>query len=198
MKRSGGFTLAEMLVACALVCVIAASAMGILVGGLRVWERLKWHGIEEQSAALAFLKIRTDVSSARPFSLLGFEGSYDSFSFPASVDFFDKEGNAYQEMGRVGYYLDSRSHSLCRSQQPFRLSAKHRLQDTCDVLLEDVQGLRVEYLVREEGASKTGWAASWKSGTLPLAVRVKLQIQPPDSDDAISRSFVTGLPVAQP
>jgi len=196
MNRMRGMTLVEVLVACALVGLVAGTAVAVLSGGLAVWERGQTQGAREEWVGLAFHQLRQDLRNARRFELIPFEGRYDAFSFASPVEVEDHAGTSWHELGRTGYFLDPRSRSLCRSQQPYRVLRRHRMRDACTEVLSEVDRLRVAYYRVHSETEVAEWVESWSSPELPLAVRVQVGSRDPRTQRLEYRSLLVYLPVA--
>lgn len=173
-RPRSGFTLLELLVTVSLMALIAAACVGALEAGLRVWRRAATVGTSEQAVLLAFERIRKDVEGARRFSPLPFQGRLEELAFAAIGHVTVKDAEGPRELGRLGYYVDQRNHMLCRSFMPYRSMKRSRLQDRCQVVLEDVVGLRLSYFGSTETDDTPSWSARWESGEPPEAVKVTL------------------------
>ena len=153
LRAQCGFTFVELLVTMALMTFIVGVTTSVLMGGLRVWERVADYGSGEQAAVITFERARRDLRSARTFTLIPFDGRYDRFSFTAvGWDRADQEGP--KELGRLGYYHDHRSKTLCRTFVPYRRMKRVRLKDECEVVLDDVTRIRLRYFGPSERLRK--------------------------------------------
>ena len=127
MTKRSGFTLLELLVTVSLMALIAATCVGALEAGLRVWRRAAIVGTNDQAVLLAFERIRKDVESARRFAPVPFDGRLEELTFAATGRVALKDTEGPRELGRLGYYVDQRNHLLCRSFMPYRSMKRSRL-----------------------------------------------------------------------
>jgi prepilin-type N-terminal cleavage/methylation domain-containing protein len=176
MKSSAGFTLVELLVTTSLMALVGGAAVSALAGGVKVWQRAVELGTHEEAALMAFRWMERDLHHLRPFALVPFAGAHDRCSF-ASVDREDRDAESQEEIGRVGYFLQGRSHLLCRSFVPYRLMRGTRLTERCQPVLEGVTHVRFRYLGAPSGPGAGGWVGRWDADEPPLAVRIELSVQ---------------------
>lgn len=171
-----GFTLVEMLITTTLMTFVAGAIVAALTGGIRVWQRASSYRVDRQAALITFDQLRKDLHNHRAFTLVPFDGAYDAVAWP-TVGRLAADPEAPMEIGRVGYYFDTRRHTLCRAFTPYRLMRHVDLRDRCDVVLEDVQQVRFEYFGGPEG--QADWAGSWrKEAALPSAVKISVMTGP--------------------
>jgi prepilin-type N-terminal cleavage/methylation domain-containing protein len=189
---TGGFTLPEMLITLSLIALLAGAVVASVAGGFRVWGRATAYGANDQAALLAFENLRRDLHNAAPFALLPFSGAYDELTF-AAVGRDPHEPDALKELGRHGYYLDEVHDVLCRSFVPYRLAREVRLKDRCEVVLEHVQRLRLDYFGAEGETQEAAWTGGWETETAPMAVKISVTMQD-GKRPATSHSTVVFLP----
>lgn len=171
-----GFTLVELLVTTSLMALVGGATVGALAGGIRVWERASEFGVYRQAVLVSLAQMRRDLQNVRPFSPIPFEGTYGQLAF-ALVGREHLDDESPPELGRLGYFLDERSHVLCRSFVPYRRLKRVRLTDRCQAVLEDVTRLRLSYFGSPEGEEAVDWSGRWASPQAPLAVKVDLTVQ---------------------
>jgi hypothetical protein len=117
--------------------------------------------------------MRRDLASARRFSLIPFNGSYDEFTF-AAVRGNAQDPSEPAELGRMGYYLDERRKLLCRSFVPYRMQRRMDLKDACQIVLEGVSRVRFEYFGASEADADPSWDSGWDTAVLPAAVKASI------------------------
>ena len=96
-----------------------------------------------------------------------------------------------RELGRLGYFLDTRHHLLCRAFVPYRLGRRVRPTDRCHPALEDVQRVRFDYL----GANKEGdlrWFEHWDDPEPPVAIKASVEVKAEGRSSA-THTFVVYL-----
>lgn len=194
--RGWGFTLVELLVALCLVVLIAGTAVSTFAGGFRVWERIQTRGGQDQQISIAFQQIRRDLVNSRPFGPIGFEGSYDSLSFPGLV--FSEIAGGSEELGRVGYFSDSTRKALCRSIVSYRQVRRSGLRDSSDPVLTDVERVRFSYYSFNPSDGTYSWSSEWTSGPPPMAVKLEVAIEDPSSTQRKTQSLIVPIPVVPP
>jgi hypothetical protein len=188
------FTLVELLIVTTLMTFVSGVIVATLTGGFKVWARATEYGVHDQASLIASEGIRKDLASARRFRLIPFTGAYDEVSFPV-VARFGSDASAPQEIGRLGYYTDSRRGLLCRSFVPYRLANRIRLRDRCEVVLEGVQKARFDYFGSETGEEDAGWSSSWESDVPPQSVKLSTTLDA-GNRRTIARTALISLPSA--
>ena len=174
--RRNGFTLVELLVTTSLMALVGGAMVAALAGGMSVWERASQMGTGQQASLIAFEWMRRDLSNARRFHPVPFEGAYDRYTF-AAAERAAVDVPMPQEIGRLGYFLDERRHVLCRSFVPYRLMRGERLTDRCQAVLEDVARVRFGYFGTQEKGGEPEWSGHWDVEGEPLAVKLELVVQ---------------------
>jgi len=196
MKPQRGLTLVELLVTLALLTMVCGAVVATLAGGLRVWGRLKAHGTRDQWIQVALEQLQHDLHNLRSFEPIGFDGSYEAFAFPALVP-VDVEGQpSHDELGRLGYFFDQIHQRFCRSQYSYRLLRAHRVKDSCDSVLTEIDRLRFRYGAIDPDTNTLAWSESWSSAEAPLAVNIEIGYRDASTQRPASQSFLVLLPVA--
>ena len=192
-----GLTLVELLVTTSLMALVGGAAVSALAGGVRVWERAKALGTQEESVLVAARWIERDLHNVRHSTLVPFEGMYNSWSFGIADRRNRDDAQAPKELGRVGYFLQSHEHVLCRSFVPYQLMHEARLGSHCQSVLEGVSTIRVKYYGVDPERGSLGWSEHWKAVAPPLAVRV--DVDPMGrTQEAPKHTFVISLALHQP
>ena len=194
--RRRGLTLVELLVTSALMALVAGASVATLSGGFKVWQRLQTLGQQSQWIEVAFDEMRRDFRNARRFSLIPFKGTYNQVSFPTLVEVRTDADVSWQEIGRTGYYLDRRDRRLCRSQHPYRVIRRRRLQDACVSVMSDVERLTFSYYRFDRDTETYAWTNSWSSSEPPLAVKMEIGHRDPATRRIMTRSLLVQLPAA--
>ena len=192
---SRGFTLVEMLVTLSMLALVGMTAVAILSGGLRVWERLQNQETVGQQVSLALESVRREIHNAQLFRPIPFKGEYDSFSFPALVERVLEDGTVLQEVGRVGFFLDEGRNQLCRSRLPYRLLRGILLRENRAPLVGGIQRLRFSYYGEDLSTGDFAWKDSWFFEEPPLAVKMELGYRETPKGKILTRLLIVGLPV---
>ena len=191
-----GLTLVELLVTTSLMALVGGTAVSALVGGVRVWQRALQVGMHEETILVAGRRMDRDLHNLRRCALVPVEGAYDRFSFAGADRQNHDDPSALLEIGRVGYFLRSRDHVLCRSFVPYRLMHGVRLTDQCQPVLEGVQRMRVRYYGTDSERGALRWSEHWKEAEPPLAVQIELGVAP-ERGAVSSHTFVVSLTTHQ-
>lgn len=193
---SAGLTLVELLVAVALLSVVAAAAIGMIGGGLSVWQRARDHAVFDQSLLLALESVRRDLHNVQPFRMIAFEGTYDTLSFPVLLEAGTIEETRVREVGQRGYYLDSGRRILCRGQVPYRRARATSWKTTCQPLATGVERVRFWYYAPDPTTGRYAWVGVWSSPEPPLAVKIELGTRRSPGEPATTRTLIVHLPIA--
>ncbi len=194
MKRHG-FTLVELLVVCALLTFVTATASGFGAGALRVWERLERYGDEAQRSLVGLKRVRVDLERVRRFQMIPFEGQYDRVSFAGVAT--DDSAAPIEELVRIGYYANERTQQLCRSIEPFRVVHRRRITDSCDAVMDGVSRVRFSFLGQHPETGTFSWHTRWSAAEPPVAVRIDLASEDESAADDIRRSMMVVIPIAR-
>ena len=194
MRKAPAFTLVELLVTLSLVALVAGAAAAILSGGLSVWERGQNQGLFDQQMRLSLEAMKRDLRNAGRFKPIPFEGSYDTFSFPAWVETELKDGSILQEVGRAGFFLDAPKRRLCRSRHPYRLVRSHSLRSDAKSLATGVDRLRFSYGVPDPATGGITWKGSISSEEPPLAVKIEVATYDRTQGGFVARTAIVRLP----
>ncbi len=190
-----GFTLVEMLIACALVSLVAGAVVATLAGGLRVWERVQAFGTRDQAIEIAFHQMRSDLRSAHRFEPIPFTGRSDTMSFPSVIEMYQGE-QSWEEVGQTTYLLDRRHRQLRRVRQPYRMMRRARASEGGIAVLDHVERFQVRYYQLNAASGTYQWRGSCESAEPPLAVQVEIGCRAPGAQELTTRSLRVYIPTA--
>lgn len=196
MRRLTGFTLVELLVTLSLVALVAGAVVAVMSGGLQIWERLQDQDALGQQLQIVLDSMRRELHNAQPFRPIPFEGSYDTFSFPALLEMDTADGLHLREVGRVGFFLDEGRHRLCKSQQPYRGLRSQLLKESCRPLIEGIDRLRFSYYVLDSSTGQYDWTGSWTADQPPLAVKIEVGYRESPKDKLSTKVLIVHFPTA--
>jgi type II secretion system protein J len=171
MKSEEGFTLAEMLVAIALLALIATYAMSALQVFSNV-RRVERSIDARASEAAAMRSIHVSLAGMRPVMKIGeagklvfnFNGTSQAVSFVAPLDVRLERGGLY----RMSYSLDGTTRRLALQYQLYRNGGETPLEEV--VMLDNVSTLAFRY-----SADGLTWEEKWSSAEkLPALIAVQL------------------------
>lgn len=196
-SHQSGFTLVEMLVTIALMSVIFGVLVSMMMGGVRVWERVKCGVQQDHDVYLAFDKIRRGLHQALPFEGSLFKGAADKLEFPTILERQDEKTEEWiREPGKVFLYFDSSRKRLCKTEQYYR-GARRRTygQDTCEPLAENIDKISFRYNAYNEKTKSSSWSGYWSDKQFPLAVKMELDYHDPCSEKKSKKEFLVSIPV---
>lgn len=180
-----GFTLIEVLISASLVVVMGATVVGLIMGGLRVWQRTDTLGTREAWVQVAFDQWRRELRSMAHFKPIPFTGAYDSCAFASTHN---------DTLGATRYYFDSPRQRLCRTQQPYP-QWRARRETSCSALLQDVQQVRFSYYAPRTETGGGTWAGAWAaSDAPPQAVKLTVTYRPAGARDPVTYESLVYLP----
>jgi type II secretion system protein J len=170
MKSDEGFTLAEMLVAIALLALIATYATSALQVFSNV-RRVERSIDARASEAAAMRSIHVSLAGMRPILKVGnegklvfdFKGTRQDVSFVAPLDVRLERGGLY----RMTYILDSATHRLGLRYQLYRNSGDAPVEEV--VMLDNVSTLAFRY-----SADGLKWEEQWN---LPEKLPALIEVQ---------------------
>lgn len=179
-RRSGGFTLLEVVLAMTLVSVIAAVGFAVLRTGIRSWDagEVRMQRLESRMAVMRFLHnylvnalpAKDDFTGTRP--VFSFVGAPDAVSFVAFPPEYVGQGMRYRfNLGQVrdvlGVVLEPFGKRLLSGMtEPERIA-----------LLDRVRQVRFAYFGLPPEGRAPEWRQEWRFDVLPLLVRVTVEAQ---------------------
>ena len=110
-KFNNAFTLIEMILVVSLISLVGLASFRTIANGLSVWEQSLQIGVEED-LAIFLDKITRDLRNSYKYSLLKFDGTKRTISFPTIVHTREDRRKNYgrlryvDRMGKVEYYFD--------------------------------------------------------------------------------------------
>ena len=195
-KISEGFTLTELLVTLALMTVVFGILVSMMGGGVRVWERLKCGVRQEHEVYFAFTQIRRGLHAFHPFEFIPFNGSVEKMEFSSLVPVSDNPESAIiYEPGRIRFYYDRQTKTLCESDQLYRGMSRVRGTGNCKPLVQNVQNVRFSYYVYNENAKSSIWQSYLSDKVPPVAVKMELDYVEPCSEKKSKKEFLVSIPV---
>ena len=184
VRRSGGFTLVELLVTAAILGIVALAVISSFASGLKVYERVESRTRTRPDILLSLEKMERDLRNTIPSSEIDFTGEKESVSFAALT----AEGN----LGRILYYLKGARDLLTREEQDYpRAVSKIKKGKGRVKELVSVKDIDFSYYYRDPDTEEYKWKDTWKveeeattddgrrttdeeEGRVPLGVKIKL------------------------
>ena len=196
MKGRSGFTLLELLVTVSLMALVAGATMAVLGGVFHVWDRAQNRGMFEQELQISFEAIQRDLHNARPFRLIPFKGSYDTFSFPILMETVWEDGSSVREVGRQAFFFDGYKRQLCRTKHSYRGLKARSVKQGGRSVLSGIDRLRFAYYVLDPSTLSYAWRDSCESEEPPLAVKIDVGYHVASNEKFARKTFIVHLPTA--
>ena len=176
LKKVKGISLIEVLIVVALTTTISLSLYKCLVSGIKIWQRSKSFG-QEQDVLFFFEKIREDLNKTFLFSQIKFSGNRTTFSFPTMVYTrkdrrISSEDEYIDQIGKVEYFFDQEKKALYRREFNYAQALKNRYgKEQC--LLKSVDNIEFKYLyITNDGQTYANKA----SEVLPQGIDIQVDI----------------------
>jgi type II secretion system protein J len=206
LQNRRGFTLLEIMVACAILGLVVAALYGVFSRTLGSKRLAEERMANVRAARIALWRIGEDLQASFPLTgSLGFlgetrrEGEFpqDSLSFVSAAHTLLTSRGAEGTLCQIGYTLMpdpqvSTQHQLVRRVQ-IDVRADQDASGEVAALLSHVRGLRFRFFDGQNWLEE--WGKDKTQGTLPQAVEVTLYLGGPDARVAVFSTVVT-LPLA--
>lgn len=180
-----GFTLVEVLLSASLVAFMGATVVGLIMGGLRVWQRTDTLGTRDAWVQVAFDQWRRELRSMAHFKPIAFTGAYDGCTFASTH---------HDTLEATRYYFDSARRQLCRTRQPYP-QWRARREVPCAPLLQDVQQIRFSYYAPRTETGGGTWTSAWtEADAPPQAVKLTVTYQPAGGRTPLTYESLVFLP----
>lgn len=190
MSETKGFTLIELLVVVSLLSVIALAIYGALAAGVRVVQYVSSQRLRND-LMIDLMRIQKDLRGHLKYRLVPFVGHEGELSFPSFVSVKGEEGDegVHREVGRIRYYRDALSESLCREVLTY-VEWKNGAEGYCLPVFTFVSDASFEYFGQDErGMGPGSWRPEWTKEFPPLAVLLKIM-----REGGVEEQFTTLLP----
>ncbi|MBI4549798.1 MAG: prepilin-type N-terminal cleavage/methylation domain-containing protein [Candidatus Omnitrophica bacterium] len=195
MKREGGTTLLELLVASVILTVVAAAIYTVLSQSARLWSRAS-RPRPQWEIDLVLEKISSELRNAFAFEETGLEGGSDFVEFFTVAPAVDRAfGEAPVRVPvKVRYYYDPARRAVCRRQTGYRqvLYPKGAAQPGEEVMARNIDGFDVKYYHENVRSKTVAWRKAWRAACLPRALKLSLKY-----DDGRPQNLMRLLPVPQ-
>lgn len=170
-RSKGGVTLIELLIVTALLSVLAGAVYVTLSNGLKIWSRAT-QAAPEEDICIFFDKFALDLKNCIRSEAFLLTGETDRFRFPTIIY---SPRMRIRTVGEVSYTLDPAYRTLRREErdmsQIYYDDAGEERQ-----ALTGVTKARFGYYAFSEEKQEFEWLPDWNKETLPLAVRIEVEI----------------------
>lgn len=189
-----GFTMIEMIISLTLVALTMTVLVALFSGGMRVWQRSECGVRQEQSMLVAFEKMRRDLHQIQPFRLIPFKGSREAMEFPVLLDSQEYAQPVF-EPGRKIFFFDSKTQTLCESEQLFRGMRSSRGNRTCLPVLEQIEKVQFSYLSYNTKAESFSWSSQWSVAAFPVSIKMELEYEDLCREQKAKKQFTISIPI---
>lgn len=171
-----GFTLLEMVIAVALVCVMAVVLAGAFDAGLRIWERARRFGGRETEMVIALQTMQKDLRNATPCRLAPFRGDESRVDIPSVVR-LSEPPTAREYMGVIRYERGANGSTLDRVTTVYR--QPEAVTESRETMVSSVDKLAISFGDRGEGdRTPVVWNGRWDNpSNFPAAVRIVIGVR---------------------
>jgi type II secretion system protein J len=200
MKKNGltGLTFVELLVAISIFCVIVASLYSTLRVGLSAYRKGEQLLERNQKARLCLDSLALDLRNAYSFSdkesKFIFQDDLLSFYTLKKLHAAGVKNNL--NICKVEYWFEEGN--LFRKIYPGKSAFSDSAKDKADIILDNVVKLKIEFAYKTEAEDKLIWKDEWKqTDSLPMLVRIELELNAPNSNQAIELTKFVNLALGQ-
>ena len=191
-RRSGGFTLVELLVAIAILGLLSTLMFGGLRFGNRAWERLQAEVDDVGEVQLVHNFLRNRLETAMPLvsrgeqaePLVDFEGDASSLSFVTILPSLLQNG-AYSRL-EMTYQASRRDGELLLTWRPYSVGDPASMQRNASTrtLLHHVTAVEISYFgpPSDDRELPSIWLQEWRDRRqLPSLIRISLRFADDDN-----------------
>lgn len=177
LAKKAGLTFVEMLIVVAMIAMISLAIYSVFNSGAKIWQKIN-KNILKEDLNIFLDKFSSDLRNCFKFKGIEFYGTEDELHFASIVD---SDNIADNTPGEIVYSYNAWSKSILRQQRDFSqlyLDSSGRVQH----ILDGVVSVRFLYYFYEQKKNKFLWVDEWiDKDTLPVAVRVELELEDADS-----------------
>lgn len=195
MRRSGGFTLMEMLLGMALLGLLTLALFSALRFGTQSWERAEAKAAQVVDLAIVETVLRREVAKAFPLRVgqanenkIAFEGDAEGLKFFTALPaHFSTGGLSLVELRHVRGSGEANAGGDLMLRHALQNGFETELPSGDDTkesrLLRGVTKVRFDYYGRETDFIEPAWTAVWvQSARMPQLVRLTFQLVGSDED----------------
>lgn len=173
-----GFTLLELIISGAIMCLVSIAVYSVLAGGINIWKKANQDRGNGYGLRLIAEKLSSELRNSFQFSTIPFEGTEDSIAFAALVD---------NGISRVSYFINE-DNVFCHRLQSYSDIFKEGESGKYDLLLADVSQLKFSYCYLDNASGDYKWKDKWvkeEQDTMPQAVKIELTFKSNSEEDAV-------------
>lgn len=182
-KNSLGLTLIELLVVSAMVAVIGLTMYSTFSNGLEIWKKVNQPLIQED-LDIFLEKFSHDIRNTVQFSGLGFLGSEHNLELPVLIN--SRRLKKFT-VGKVVYSYYPEEERLTRQERDFS-QIFSKAEDSTAQSLVNIRSFRFRYYNYDNDKKEYLWQDGWDKQSMPLAVRMELELEDGDRVYQFSRT----------
>jgi prepilin-type N-terminal cleavage/methylation domain-containing protein len=188
-KKNKAFTLIELLIVTALLCVISLGIYSTFNSGIKIWQRLN-REMPEQDLYIFFDKFASDLRNSLKFKGINFSGMDNRFDFATIVN---SPRMGKRTVGSVSYFYDPKTEAVYKEEKDFACVYAGGTGAVRE-MLKNIKSLEFQYYSYNIEKKEYIWQSGWFSEDLPLAVWLKVEIA--DGDKIFKFSKTVSIPAA--
>jgi len=144
------------------------------VRGVMVWDRGGKTNIVEREVRFTLQGLAKELRSSFKFSGIEFSGTKDAISFPTYVNTALVGEAPKWEVGRVGYFFDSKKNTFSRWQKSY-IDLFQPEKPEAEKVIPRIKDLDIRYYYFDAIGKVYKWKDSWGGKQdFPLGVRIEL------------------------
>jgi prepilin-type N-terminal cleavage/methylation domain-containing protein len=188
-KRNKAFTLIELVIVSALLCVISLGLYSTFNSGIKIWQRLNKEA-PEQDLYIFFDKFASDLKNSMKFKGINFFGAENRLDFATIVNSPRMRKNT---VGSVSYYYNPKAEAAYKEEKDFACVYAGGI-GVAKEMLKNIKSLEFRYYSYDKEKKEYIWQNGWFKEGLPLAVWLQVEIT--DGDQVFKFSKTVNIPLA--
>jgi len=176
-----GFTLVELIVVAAILCIIGLVIMSTFSGGLNVYYRMRGYSTVKADVLLVLEKMDRDIRNTFAFKDIDFVGTSKKMTFPALIRSHGAKDTPYMSVGSVSYFIDDRSNNkkLAREEKDYHASSmKKEAAKGAVTGIAAIEDLNFEYYSYDPVNKAYSWESSWDKTEEKKELKEKKALKP--------------------
>jgi len=183
-KNKLGFNLVELLMVTSMLGIVSLAIFSTFNNGMKIWQKIN-KSLVEEDLGFFFDRLAQDLNNSFKSAMIPFTGNSDSLGVPTQVYSGDLKTTS---MGLAAYFYDQQSGSVSRQPRDFSQLYSHH-EGNAVVLLKNIEFLKFEYYYYDAQRQEYLWTDEWSQSSLPLAVRVELNLNESGQTNKFIRTF---------